>query len=52
MDLLCKGCGSRLLAESFAGPPRDDFAEAQVELIAWRCGWRDGFCWFCRRDPA
>jgi len=44
----CTSCGRPLLAESFAGPPRREFAPEAAEIVAFRAGWRDGVCPECR----
>ena len=47
----CKVCGTSLMAEAFAGPPRVWFATAQMlTLLAERFGWRDGVCRECQED--
>ena len=48
IEVRCTGCAALLIAESFAGPPRRMFAAAQVEVVAFRAGWRDGVCPQCR----
>lgn len=48
IEVRCTSCDALLVAESFAGPPRRTFAPAQVEVVAFRAGWRDGVCWECR----
>jgi len=44
----CTACDRILEAESFAGPPRREFAPEVAEIVAYRAGWRDGVCPECR----